>query len=706
MKRFNWDNKSIVFRLTFMTVIIVIGQAALLSLFLILGGVLSQAEQNAYQSFSDKVNTRKSYLQNEIKYNWTNLSSHTQQISDLYSDDKDPDQFLEDISTSLISMLRSTQATGAFVILNDSSSEKPALYIRDYDPNLNDYGKSDLYLVYGPSNLANDHQIPLDQTWKYRINLGTIPSAFYEKPFSKASLSTDASLLGYWSLPFKLAPEDISIITYSIPLLDKHNQVIGVIGVEISEQHLSKFLPATDLQNKDAYGYMLGFRPPNDDKVKAIVLTKSIQKRFVEKNEYLDYSIIDPQNSIYLLKSEHTKLYLAVEDLGLYSINTPFQDNRWYLIGIMNENVLLSYVLRIKSILLVSFIASVLIGVVVGYLSSYVFTKPITEIAQKVKETNYDNAIELQHTGLSEVDKMLDIIQSTSNMLLEASGNMSRIIEMVGLPLGVFEYRDQSDEVFITDQIPRLLSLNDPEASNIIKNKPMFKALIQNLLSKPEDGEEDIYLVDQAPPKWLKIKQTYNDSSTIGVIIDMTDEMVEKRKILIDRDLDSLTGIYNRKAMQTQMEEALEKRDQKLNTAMIMFDLDNLKAINDAYGHKWGDIYIKQAVRYLSEICQDHQILGRRSGDEFTILLYNCSTKDDVRKCLDKFYRDLSYNQITYPDGKKKPVSISAGLIWIDSSASSFDEYLQQADELLYEAKRYKKGCYFEATAKELVSNT
>ena len=470
------DRQSIVFRLTFLTVAIVIGQTVLLSLFLVIGGVLSQAEDNAYTYFSEKVSNRKDNLQREMKYHWTNMAPYTKQIAAQYNSEKDPDQFLRDISDSFISMLRSTQATGVFIILTDSSEEKPALYIRDYDPILNDYENSDLYLVYGPAALASDLQIPLDQMWKYRINVSTINADFYEKPLSKASLSTDANLLGYWSVPFKLTQEDNPIITYSMPLLDKKDQLIGVIGVELSEQYLSKFLPATDLQNKDSYGYMLGYRPSEDEALRIVMLTKEIQKRIVREGDILEYTNVDQKHSVYLLKNEtlNWKLYLSVQDLGLYGYNTPFEQSRWYLVGIMNENYLLDYVLKIQHILLVSLIASVIIGAIFGYFVSDRFTRPIINVARKVKETTDVKAIKLENTRLTEVDELLEAIQVTSNILLKTSGKMSRIVEMVGLPLGVFEYRDQSDRVFITDQLPRILSLDEQETEAIIKNKERF----------------------------------------------------------------------------------------------------------------------------------------------------------------------------------------------------------------------------------------
>lgn len=697
MKFIKIDRQSIAFRLTSLTIIIIIGQAILLSLFLIIGGVLSQAEKNAFDSFDEKVSNRKDYLQREMKYHWTNMNPYMQQIAALYDETETDDQFLEAISESMISMLRATQTTGVFLILNDETREKSALYIRDYDPILNDYDNSDLFMVYGPSSLSKKLRIPLDQMWKKKISLDTINSDFYEKPLSKSALSTDSNLLGYWSLPFQLSPKDGAIITYSMPLFDAKKNIIGIIGVEVSKQYLMKFLPATDLQNKDSYGYMIGYRQSETSKLQTILLMKEIQKRMVSQGDFIEYQQVNIHEPVYILKNGHTEwnIYLAVENLGLYKYNTPFEQNQWYLIGIMNENHLLGYVLRIQHILLVAFIASVIVGAMAAYFISHKFTEPIVNVAKKVKQTTQLKEMELENTGLTEVDELLEAIQVTSNMLVQASGKTSQIIEMVGLPLGVFEYTEQGEHVFITDQMPKLLSIEVAEAEKLIQSKELFISMIQRLLDQPEEGEEDIYFVDSVPVKWLKIKYTKKDDSTIGVILDMTEEMAEKKKILTDRDIDSLTGIYNRKAMQIHMEERIRKRNPKCHTALLMFDLDNLKGINDTYGHLWGDAYIKKAVEHLARI-SEQQIVGRRSGDEFTLLLIDFDEKAAVRQRLDRFFLNLSLDEMIFSDGYRKAVSISAGLVWIEGDELSFDEYLHQADELLYKAKRNNKGYYCE----------
>ena len=87
MAKYKWHKNSIVLKFTMLIIGIIVVQTLLLGGILILGGVIEEAEHNAYLLFHDKVNNRKDYVQREMKNNWTNfdpyLSSITKSISEI-----------------------------------------------------------------------------------------------------------------------------------------------------------------------------------------------------------------------------------------------------------------------------------------------------------------------------------------------------------------------------------------------------------------------------------------------------------------------------------------------------------------------------------------------------------------------------------------------------------------------------------------------
>lgn len=696
MKFMRFDKQSIIFKLNSFVIIIIIFQALLLVTTMVFGGVLSKGKDIAYSSLYDKVTNRKDYIQREMSNRWTNMDAYVSEMSKAISKNNNKDIFFNEAIKDLISMLRTTQTTGVFLILNDENNqgEHSALYLRDYDPLVNDYNNKDLYFVMGPSELASNVDIPLDEGWQYTMKFTEDNKDFYTKPYEKAYLSTDPKLLGYWSVPFRLVPKDIQIITYSMPFFDQDNKLRGVIGVEISLNYLTQSLPATDLQERDSLGYLIGYKGKNDDGIRPLIMNGALQKRMINSNKEISLKNISSEKNINLIENNNGKdnIYGCVEKFGLYKNNTPFEGEQWYLIGMMTENYLFSYVLKIQRILWMSLSFSIFIAIIGGYIISYRFTKPIIKLAKQVRESDKGKIIKLEVTGLSEIDELSSTIQLANKDLWESTVKMSKIIDLVEFPIGAYEYKKETDKVFVTEQLKVILSIDDVEMKNIIYNKSLFIEKINRILSKPQEDEEGVYIVDQDPDKYVKIKTVKNFNNTLGVVIDVTEEVLEKKMIKEERDYDPLTKIYNRKVIQGRIEEMLLNIESLGVAAILMFDLDNLKTINDTYGHKWGDIYIKAAVEQLKTIGKDKKVLGRRSGDEFVLFLYGFLNREELKASIHDFYRNLKNEPLILPDGKTKPVTISSGLMWIEDSDLTYDELLQYADEALYKAKKFYKG--------------
>ena len=83
-------------------------------------------------------------------------------------------------------------------------------------------------------------------------------------------------------------------------------------------------------------------------------------------------------------------------------------------------------------------------------------------------------------------------------------------------------------------------------------------------------------------------------------VMDITQDVNEKQKIEYERDYDILTHLLNRRAFKRKVSEILNHAESRKQLgAMIMWDLDNLKYVNDAYGHDYGDKYIQRAAQIL-----------------------------------------------------------------------------------------------------------
>ena len=83
----------------------------------------------------------------------------------------------------------------------------------------------------------------------------------------------------------------------------------------------------------------------------------------------------------------------------------------------------------------------------------------------------------------------------------------------------------------------------------------------------------------------------------VGLVEDVTAATLERRRIEHERDYDVLTGLYNRRAFDARAKKLFRMPEKLGHAALLMMDMDNLKHINDTFGHDWGDRYINQTGR-------------------------------------------------------------------------------------------------------------
>lgn len=698
-----WRKKSIVSFFSFLTIILVLGQIIIMSSLLIFGGMFKQAKSGAYKAFDDTVNNRKEYLQQEMNHRWTNLDPYLPDLSVVVSKQTDSVEETFDLATdTLIRMLRLTGITGVYIILDEPQlnyKQHPALYLRDYDPLINSSKNDDIHVVYGPPTLASKHQFPLDATWQYHFVLTKENQNFYTKPLEHATEVTDTRYLGYWNEPFQLTDGDIPIITYSMPLQDVNNQVVGVIGIELSVSYLAQSMPMGELQPKDSLGYIIAKRNGPEKPLQTMIQTNKIQKRFLPAEKSLIFDRVDDNFSVSTLRNHQTKdkIYASASQFNLYPHNSPFQQEEWHIIGFVKDDYLLSYVHRIEWILLFAIVILLISGVLTAIFISRKMSKPVVHLADQIVQADKMESLTLQSTGLAELDDLAKAVVQTNKLMLDSALRLSRIIEMVALPIGAFEINTQTGRVVVAGRFYEILDV-DVKKREQIEKREHFDALLDWALSIPEPEEQNVFILPSNDRRWIRIKRSTTENYIYGIVEDVTEETLLLKQVKHDRDFDPLTGLLNRKSFQRHF--SIWHDTKPTNTAaLIMFDLDFLKVINDTYGHKWGDYYIVQTAERLRKIASEQNlILSRLSGDEFTVLLHGFADKEAIRERVTQFYKKLASYPLQFPGGELRPIRISAGLVWLEQDQLNlqYEQLLHQADEALYYSKHHQKGSYTE----------
>ena len=163
-----------------------------------------------------------------------------------------------------------------------------------------------------------------------------------------------------------------------------------------------------------------------------------------------------------------------------------------------------------------------------------------------------------------------------------------------------------------------------------------------------------------------------------------------QEKILKMSVTDELTGLYNRRGFFTLVEQQFKLSIRQKNVLYLLFaDLDNLKAINDIYGHEAGDQVLIETAKILRDTFRDSDIIARIGGDEFIVVPVG-TTEDGTAIATSRLYQNVALHNAE----KKRPyaLSISVGIAKYDSnSPCSVDELIRQADKSMYTQKMLKK---------------
>ncbi|MEG0829771.1 MAG: EAL domain-containing protein [Anaerovoracaceae bacterium] len=155
---------------------------------------------------------------------------------------------------------------------------------------------------------------------------------------------------------------------------------------------------------------------------------------------------------------------------------------------------------------------------------------------------------------------------------------------------------------------------------------------------------------------------------------------------------DLATGLYNKAATEELINrELIQVANQGKGCSLLLLDMDNLKIINDSFGHIHGDNAINAVAEVLNTNFRATDIIGRIGGDEFMVFL--AGTSDDIWLCNQAQKLNEAFDKITLGDGIECSIHCSIG-ITSSKGARSFEELYPKADSALYRAKSLGKNTF------------
>jgi diguanylate cyclase (GGDEF)-like protein len=205
----------------------------------------------------------------------------------------------------------------------------------------------------------------------------------------------------------------------------------------------------------------------------------------------------------------------------------------------------------------------------------------------------------------------------------------------------------------------------------------------------PFDVEERIWTVSGSP----QIDEAGNFAGFRGVAADVTAVQESANQIARLAGRDPLTGLRNRRGMNTVVEQALmaAARDET-GFSILLIDLDRFKQVNDTLGHPAGDQLLIQVADRLRREVSDIDRAGRIGGDEFQIVLTDTVDADVLERLAASIIEGLS--QPYTVNGSRCVIGASIGIVICEAADGTPGDLARNADLALYAAKNAGKGCF------------
>ena len=200
----------------------------------------------------------------------------------------------------------------------------------------------------------------------------------------------------------------------------------------------------------------------------------------------------------------------------------------------------------------------------------------------------------------------------------------------------------------------------------------------------PESGWRDLRLLVIVGGMFTTVVLLFSGLTRVWLV-----SKENKNKFQILAHTDSLTDIYNRYGFD-ELAERMITKNPKTHFVAALLDIDDFKFINDIYGHVYGDKALKSLADSMKDFFPPDTLLGRNGGDEFCILLRNC-TCEEAEEQLQQFTK---LPKTFSCKGKEYQFYISLGYAEYPTFASNRSQLLRCADAALYEIKLHgKNGC-------------
>jgi diguanylate cyclase (GGDEF)-like protein/PAS domain S-box-containing protein len=220
----------------------------------------------------------------------------------------------------------------------------------------------------------------------------------------------------------------------------------------------------------------------------------------------------------------------------------------------------------------------------------------------------------------------------------------------------------------------------------LVENDEIHRRAVSHARAGLEGMYESTLRRKDGDLRWVEFsQQLIGDDFVLTIVRDSTERKRMEEGLRALAEYDELTGIFNRRRFQEEVERHLREAKRFGDPLTLMLiDIDGFKRINDTYGHHTGDKALQVVAHALRDAVRETDLVGRLGGDEFVALLTRADPRG-VDRVVEAFRRSLRIEDEA--SGASFGLRASVGVATSDGASDTFDSLTRRADQAMYEEK-------------------
>lgn len=493
-------------------------------------------------------------------------------------------------------------------------------------------------------------------------------------------------------------------LSFFKPLLSNQNLQLTQKIMENTASHIKMQYSALWSENKE-FIVQVGMNHENASKATKKNQLSYLFKLFRVNNEAQYYAINsknhkivgtihhhigDVASSIGLkdtqIKEAKNGFFTEIDGQLSYCVSKKIKNNYIYCIipvRVLFKEVPKNCLEMIVCLIIISILFRLLI---IKYIRVYVIDSinQINHQLSKISKGQLDEEVSINNS--LEFQKLSHYINEMKQSLLVNNKKMDYILTQTNQLIGFYEYNQKLNTLYLSDGFKEIFSLNSQQCTQFKEDINDFIDFLNKI--NTHQVEKDIYYLPQMK-RYIQINDRKDQDITLGVMIDITTSYIKRKKIEIERDVDELTQIYNRNGLKIKINKLLEDKN-IAQYALIFIDLDDLKQVNDVYGHYCGDLYLKQMTNVLKTISGEKCLVGRLGGDEFIAFFHHYDSMEKLNNDINQL-NEIRDQIVLLADDHSVNLAFSYGVCY-GTEGTDLQRMIESADYKMYENKRKRKG--------------